>query len=67
MLNETLKLYQQYLYYLGRLFAVLVFGPFLVYRGKKYRDNILILLGLLLILWDGTKLIIQAYYNDYSY
>ena len=38
----------------GRILAVFVFGPLLVYKGAveyKY-DNFLILFGLLLIAWD---------------
>lgn len=65
--NETLKEYQHYLYYLGRLLAVFVFGPFLIYKGKQYNDYLITLFGILLMLWDGSKLIIQAFYNDYSY
>lgn len=65
--NETLKVYQPYLYYLGRLLAVLIFGPYLVYTGKIYKNMNLIMFGILLILWDGSKLVIQAYYDDYSY
>ena len=65
--NETLKVYQHLLYYLGRVLAVFIFGPFLIYKGNKYNDFYLTLLGILLMLWDGSKLIIQAYYDDYSY
>jgi hypothetical protein len=65
--NETLKVYQHLLYYLGRVLAVFVFGPFLIYKGTKYNDIYLTLFGILLILWDGSKLVIQAYYDDYSY
>ena len=36
----------------GRIFAVFVFGPLLILRGKKYNDNLLIFLGLLLIFYD---------------
>ena len=65
--NETLKVYQQLLYYLGRILAVFIFGPFLLYKGRIYNDIYLTLFGVLLMLWDGSKLIIQAYYDDYSY
>ena len=65
--NETLKEYQPYLYYLGRLLAVFVFGPFLIYKGKQYNDYLITVFGILLMLWDGLKLLIQAYYDDYSY
>lgn len=36
----------------GRVFAVVIFGPLLIYKGYKYKDIILIALGLVLILWD---------------
>ena len=36
--NETLKVYQHLLYYLGRVLAVFIFGPFLLYKGTKYND-----------------------------
>lgn len=66
-MNELLKLYQRKLYFLGRLFALFIFGPYLVYCGRKYKDVSLIILGVLLILWDGIKIFFQVYYNDYSY
>ena len=48
------------LYYtIGRLFAVLIFAPLLLYKGLKYDDNILIVLAVMLLLWDGLKLILQ--------
>jgi hypothetical protein len=66
-MNELLKLYQRKLYFLGRLFAFFIFGPYLIYVGKKYHDYLLTILGVLLILWDGIKIFFQVYYNDYSY
>ena len=36
----------------GRLLAVFLFAPILIYKGHKYSDNFLILFGLLLFLWD---------------
>ena len=67
MLNKILKLYQRKLYFLGRLFALFIFGPYLIYAGKKYHDYLLTILGVLLILWDGIKIFFQVYYNDYSH
>lgn len=66
-LNEILKKYQNTLYLIGRIFALFIFGPYLVYVGNKTKNNILVYLGILLILWDGAKLGIQIYYNDFSY
>tara|TARA_B100001564_G_scaffold349937_1_gene353680 strand:- start:2143 stop:2313 length:171 start_codon:yes stop_codon:yes gene_type:complete len=36
----------------GRLFAVLVFAPYLIYSGYKHNDKILCLLGLLLFVYE---------------
>ena len=36
----------------GRLMAIFIFGPFLVYSGRKYEDKLLILLGSLFILYE---------------
>jgi hypothetical protein len=66
-LNDILKRYQNILYFIGRIFALFIFGPYLVYIGNKIKNSILVYLGILLILWDGAKLGIQIYYNDFSY
>ncbi len=65
--NDILKKYQYMLYFIGRVFALFVFGPYLIYIGRKIKNNILVFLGLLLIVWDGAKLGIQLYYDDFSY
>jgi|688.fasta_scaffold715912_2 hypothetical protein len=65
--NDILKQYQSILYLIGRIFALFIFGPYLVYIGNKMKNSILVYLGILLILWDGAKLGIQIYYNDFSY
>lgn len=36
----------------GRVLAVFVFGPLLVYKGVIYKDWFLIMFGILLIVWD---------------
>lgn len=36
----------------GRLMAIFILGPFLVYSGRIYEDKILILLGSLFILYE---------------
>ena len=66
-LNELLKKYQHIFYFIGRIFAVFIFGPYLIYIGDKIKNLILIILGIILIIWDGIKLAIQFYYDDFSY
>jgi len=51
------------LYYLGRITAVFIIGPILVQKGYKYNDNLLILIGILLIIWDGIKVGLQIKKN----
>ena len=51
------------LYYLGRLTAVFIIGPILTYKGIYYEDNLLLLIGVLLILWDGIKVSCQLCKN----
>ena len=36
----------------GRIFAVFVFGPLLILKGINFKDNLLILLGILIIIYD---------------
>lgn len=36
----------------GRLLAVFLFAPILLFKGYKYSDNFLILFGFLLFIWD---------------
>lgn len=66
-INDLLNRYQHMLYLVGRLFALFIFGPYLIYIGNKIKNTLLILLGILLIVWDGAKIGIQLYYNDFSY
>ena len=40
---------------MGRLTAVFIIGPILTYKGLNYEDNLLTLIGILLIIWDGIK------------
>ena len=51
------------LYYLGRLTAVFIIGPILTYKGIYYEDNLLLLIGVLLIIWDGIKVGLQLAKN----
>ncbi len=43
-------------YKLGRICAVFIIGPLLIYKGNEHDDKLLITIGVLLILWDGLKL-----------
>lgn len=54
---EKLIEYREKYYKLGRISAVFLIAPFLIFSGKKYDDRILITIGVLLIIWDGFKLI----------
>lgn len=36
----------------GRLFAIFIFSPYLIYKGYKYNDYILILLGIVLLFYE---------------
>jgi hypothetical protein len=36
----------------GRVLAVFVFGPLLIYKSQKYGDFFLLMFGVLLIVWD---------------
>ncbi len=60
MIRSFIEKNQEVYYTVGRLFAVLVFTPLLLYKGLKYDDNILIVLAVLLLLWDGLKLMLQV-------
>ena len=51
------------LYYLDRLTAVFIIGPILTYKGIYYEDNLLLLIGVLLIIWDGIKVGLQLAKN----
>ena len=63
MIIKLIKKHQENLYYIGRLFAIFIIGPLLINRGYKYKDNILILLGICLIIWDGIKVYLQIREN----
>lgn len=36
----------------GRVLAVLVFAPLILYKGYKYHDRFLIIFAILLFIWD---------------
>ena len=37
---------------LGRLFAVFIFAPYIIYRGNQHKDNFMIFLGFLLLIYE---------------
>ena len=36
----------------ARIFAIIIFGPYLIYKGSHIKDNILIFFGFILILYE---------------
>lgn len=36
----------------GRLFAILIFAPYLIFRGISYRDTALLILGIALFFYE---------------
>jgi len=36
----------------GRLFAIFILGPYLIIKGNKYNNTILIILGIIFILYE---------------
>ena len=53
----------------GRLFAILIFAPYVIYRGLSYRDNLLLILGVGLFLYELFWLLArppQVAYIPYS-
>lgn len=65
MLNDLLKKNQTVFYILGRVFAICIFGPYLIYTGVTVKNNELVLLGSLMIIWVTSKLYIQIAHNDF--
>lgn len=43
-------------YKIIRYIATFFIGPLLIYKGLSDKDNIIILIGTGLILWDGMKI-----------
>ena len=54
-MNDIYFLREKY-YKIGRILAVFIIGPLIIYKGDHYGDRLLMVIGLLLILWDGLKL-----------
>jgi len=61
---KILDKYQEKLYFIGRVFATFIIGPIFIYKGYEFKDKLLIIFGILLIIWDGVKLFFQIYFND---
>ena len=36
----------------GRMCAIFIFGPFLIYKGKKYKDRSLKIFGIVFIVYE---------------
>ena len=47
--------YRKKYYKLARIFAVFVISPYLIYKGYKIKENLILLIGLLILIWDGLK------------
>ena len=50
----------------GRILAVFVFAPFLIYKGKLYKDNHLIMFGFLLFFISKSMTKIYMKQNLYE-
>lgn len=37
---------------LNKLFAIFIFGPFLIYRGNEYNDQLLTVLGIIFVVYE---------------
>ena len=59
MLSNFLEKNRQLLYFIGRIVAVIIIGPLLIYKGINYNDKLILLIGILLIIWDGIKVVVQ--------
>ena len=46
-------------YKLGRIIAVFIISPLLIYKGRMNDDKQLIIIGVILLLWDGLKLLMD--------
>ena len=56
MINNIINNREKY-YKLGRFIAVFLISPFLIISGFKYNDKILLLIGIIMFIWDGIKLL----------
>ncbi len=43
-------------YNIVRYIATFIIGPLLIYKGYYYKDELLMIIGIMLIIWDGLKI-----------
>ena len=43
-------------YKIVRYIATFIIGPILICKGISHKDNIIILIGIGLVIWDGMKI-----------
>mgnify|MGYP001262553358 CR=1 FL=1 len=36
----------------GRMFAIFIFGPYLIYKGNVFNDDLLVFMGIIFILYE---------------
>jgi len=56
-MNTSMKEIREKYYHNVRIIAVFIIGPFLIFKGHFYDDKLLLLIGILLIIWDGMKIL----------
>ena len=56
MNSVSIKGIRERYYHKVRILAVFIIGPLLLCKGVNYDDKILLLVGILLIVWDGIKI-----------
>ena len=56
-LNNVIRKFQDKLYFMGRIIAILILGPILIYKSIIYNDILLLIFGILIIVWDGLSMI----------
>ena len=52
---NDLKTIRHKYYKIVRYIATFIIGPLLIYKGYYHKDKLLIIIGILIILWDGLK------------
>jgi len=44
-------------YQIMRIIATFIIAPFLIYKGYKLKQNIILIIGVGLFVWDGLKIL----------
>ena len=44
-------------YQIMRIIATFIIAPFLIYKGYKLKENIILIIGVGLFVWDGLKIL----------